>query len=215
MLNDIISFLESSLPLKYSMKSQYLAEQQIRQTGQTRASLKYLNSLATIPKLPDQPNKTVQNEILFYLTTYSDDAHLLDYYIRHEYYTQAFEYKSSLTLFRDHIYLPLLKRNHLKHLFNYISSHNNNSFTHHLKFVCTYLKEQEMYHSLQQLQLFMNDYINAGNTSIKLFTLNKTTYLDLHEKRLNYLQKSLECFQQAKIDSEQTMIKIRRYVFLL
>jgi hypothetical protein len=57
MLNDIVSYFESSLPLKYSMKSQYLAEQQIRQTGQTRASLKYLNSLSTMPRLPDQANK--------------------------------------------------------------------------------------------------------------------------------------------------------------
>jgi hypothetical protein len=39
------------------MKSQYLAEQQIRQNGQTRASLKYLNGLSTVPRLPDQPNK--------------------------------------------------------------------------------------------------------------------------------------------------------------
>ncbi|CAF1556180.1 unnamed protein product, partial [Rotaria sordida] len=42
--------------------------------------------------------------------------------------------------------MPLLKRNHLKHLFNYILTHNNmNTFTHHLKFICTYLYEQEMY----------------------------------------------------------------------
>jgi hypothetical protein len=68
-----------------------------------------------------------------------------------------------------------------------------------------------MYHSLQQLQLFMNDHINAAYTSIKLFTLNKITYLDLFEKRLNYLQKAVECFQQAKVDTEQTMTKIRRY----
>jgi len=72
-----------------------------------------------------------------------------------------------------------------------------------------------MYHSLQQLQLFMNDFINAGLTSMKLFTLNKTTYLDLFEKRLNYLQKALECFQHAKIDTEQTMIKIQRYFIFL
>jgi hypothetical protein len=57
MLNDIVTYLESSLPLKYSMKSQYLAEQQIRQSGQTRASLKYLNSLSTMPRIPDQANK--------------------------------------------------------------------------------------------------------------------------------------------------------------
>jgi len=57
MLNDIISYLESSLPLKYSMKCQYLSEQQIRQTGQTRTSLKYLNSLSTMPRLPDKPNQ--------------------------------------------------------------------------------------------------------------------------------------------------------------
>jgi hypothetical protein len=157
----------------------------------------------------------IQNEILFYLLTYSDDAHLLDYYIRHEFYTEAFEYKCSLTAFRDHIYLPLLKRNHTKHLFNYILSHNNNSFTHHLRFICTYLKEQEMYNSLQQLQLFMNDFINAAFTSIKLFTFNRTTYLDLFEKRLSYLQKALEYFQHVKIDSEQTMLKIQRYFMIL
>jgi hypothetical protein len=58
MLNDLISYLESSLPLKYSMKCQYIAEQQIRQTGQTRASLKYLNSLSTMPRLPDESNKS-------------------------------------------------------------------------------------------------------------------------------------------------------------
>jgi len=144
--------------------------------------------------------------------TYSDDAHLLDYYIRREMYTQAFEHKCSLTLFRDHIYLPLLKRNHTKHLFNHILSRNNNAFTHHLRFVCTYLKEQELFHSLQQLQLFMNDFINAAFTSIKLFTANRTTYLDLFEKRLTHLQKALECFQHAKIDSEQTMAKVQRYV---
>ena len=57
MLNDIVSYLESLLPLKYSMKSQYLAEQQIRQTGQTRASLKYLNSLSTMPRVPDQASQ--------------------------------------------------------------------------------------------------------------------------------------------------------------
>ncbi|CAF3740585.1 unnamed protein product [Rotaria sordida] len=211
-LNDIISYLEASLPLKYSMKCQYLTEQQIRQARQTRTSLKYLNSLATMPHLFDKPNKAIQDEILFYLTTYSDDGHLLDYYIRHEFYTQAFEYKCSLTIFRDHIYMPLLKRNHLKHLFNYILTHNNmNTFTHHLKFICTYLYEQEMYNSLQQLQLFMNDFINAAVTSIKLFTLHRTTYIDLFEKRLNYLQNALECFQQGKIDTEQTMIKIQRY----
>jgi hypothetical protein len=154
----------------------------------------------------------IENEILYYLLTYSDDAHLLDYYIRHELYNQAFEYKCSLTSFRDHVYLPLLKRNHTKYLFNYILSHNTNTFTHHLRFICTYLKEQEMYHSLQQLQLFMNDFINAAFTSIKLFNLNRTTYLDLFEKRLNYLQKALEYFQLAKVDSEQTMLKIQRYL---
>jgi hypothetical protein len=69
-----------------------------------------------------------------------------------------------------------------------------------------------MYHSLQQLQLFMNDFINAGSTSIKLFTHNRTTYIDLFEKRLNYLQKALECFQHVKIDSEQTLMKIQRYL---
>jgi hypothetical protein len=57
MVNDIISYLESSRPLKYSMKCQYLAEQKIRQTGQTRASLKYLNSLSTLPRSAEQPNK--------------------------------------------------------------------------------------------------------------------------------------------------------------
>jgi len=72
-----------------------------------------------------------------------------------------------------------------------------------------------MYNSLQQLQLFMNDFINAGFTSIKLFTHNRTTYIDLFEKRLNYLQKALECFQHAKIDTEQTMIKIQRYFIFL
>ncbi|CAF3267163.1 unnamed protein product, partial [Rotaria sp. Silwood2] len=66
-----------------------------------------------------------------------------------------------------------------------------------------------MYHSLQQLQLFMNDFTNAAITSIKLFTLNRTTYLDLFEKRLNYLRNALECFQQGKIDTEQTMMKIQ------
>ncbi|CAF3487332.1 unnamed protein product [Adineta steineri] len=207
-VNDIIAFLESSRPLKYSMRNQYLSEQQIRQSGQTRASLKYLNSLSTIPRLPDKTNKAIENEILFYLTIYSDDGHLLDYYIRHEYYTQAFEYKCSLVLFRDHIYLPLLKRNHIKHLFNYILSHNLSLFTHHLKFICTYLKEQEMNHSLLQLQLFLNDYLNAGFTSVKLFTINRTTYLDLFEKRSSYLQKGLEYFLQAKADTEQTMMKI-------
>jgi len=69
-----------------------------------------------------------------------------------------------------------------------------------------------MLHSLQQLQLFMNDFINAALTSIKLFNLNRTTYLDLFEKRLNYLQKALEYFQHVKIDSEQTMLKIQRYL---
>lgn len=153
----------------------------------------------------------MDDEILFYLLTYSDDAHLLDYYIRHERYTEAFEYKSSLTSFRDHVYLPLLKRNHIKHLFNYILSRNNNNpLTHHLRFVGTYLKEQEMYHSLQQLQLFMNDYINAAFTSIKLFTSHRTTYLDLFEKRLNHLEKAAEYFQHAKSDSEQTTMKLQR-----
>ncbi|CAM4879019.1 unnamed protein product [Rotaria socialis] len=208
-LNDIISYLESSHSLKYSMKCQYLTEQQTRQAGQTRTSLKYLNSLSTMPRVSSQPNKVIQDEILFYLTTYSDDAHLLDYYIRHELYTQAFEYKCSLAVFRDHIYIPLLKRNHIKHLFNYVSFTNNyNSFAHHLKFICTYLKEQEMHHSLQQLQLFMNDFTNAAFTSIQLFTLNRTTYVDLYEKRLSHLRNALDCFQQVKADTDQAMMKI-------
>lgn len=232
MLTDIIDYLESSLPLKYSIKCQYLAEQQSRQAGQTTARVKYLHGLSAMPRLSDKNNKgwfvslfafstlecsfdlfllVIDNEILFYLLTYSDEAHLLDFYIRHERYTEAFEYKSSLLAFRDHIYLPLLKRNHIKHLFNYILSRNNNNpLTHHLRFVCTYLKEQEMYHSLQQLQLFMNDYINAALTSIKLFTANRTTYLDLFEKRLNYLEKAAEHFQHAKSDSEQTTMKVQR-----
>ena len=57
MLSDIVTYLETSLPLKYAMIWQYLAEQQIRQAGQTRASLKYLNSLSTIPRLPEQAEK--------------------------------------------------------------------------------------------------------------------------------------------------------------
>lgn len=57
MLNDIIEYLESSLPLKYSMKRQYLTEQQSRQTGQTMARLKYFNSLSSMPRLSDKPNK--------------------------------------------------------------------------------------------------------------------------------------------------------------
>jgi len=69
-----------------------------------------------------------------------------------------------------------------------------------------------MYHSLQQLQLFMNDFINAAFISIKLFTHNRINYLDLFEKRLNYLQKALECFQHVKIDSEQTLMKVQRYL---
>jgi hypothetical protein len=57
MLDDIISLLEASLPLKYSMKCQYLTEQQIRQSGQIRTSLKYLNSLSTSPRLLSQAGK--------------------------------------------------------------------------------------------------------------------------------------------------------------
>ena len=57
MLNDIVEYLESSLPLKYSMKRQYLTEQQNRQGGQTMARLKYLNSLSSMPRLSDKPNK--------------------------------------------------------------------------------------------------------------------------------------------------------------
>ena len=153
----------------------------------------------------------IHDEVLFYLMTYSDEAHLLDYYIRHEFYIQAFEYKCSLTLFRDHIYLPLLKRNRIKHLFDYISLHKTYSFTYHLKFVGTYLKEHEMYHSLQQLQLFMNDFMNAAFTCIQLFTFNRSTYVDLFEKRLKYLQSALKYFQQAKIDTQQIMMKVQRY----
>ena len=81
---------------------------------------------------------------------------------------------------------------------------------HHLKFICTYLKEQNMYHSLQQLQIFLSDFNNAGFTAIKIFTANRTNYLDLYEKRVKYLQQGLECFQQAKGDSEQTTNKIQR-----
>lgn len=146
------------------------------------------------------------------MTTYSDDAHLIDYYIRHQLYTQAFEYKCAFKVFCNHIYLPLLKRNHIKHLFNYITSNNNsNPFIHHLSNVCDYLREQQMYHSLQQLQLFLNDYINAAATSIKLFTSNRTTYIDLFEKRLTYLQNAIDCLQQAKAETEQKMTKIQRY----
>ena len=208
-LNDIVAHLESSLPLKYSMKAQYLTEQQTRLAGQSRTSLKYLNSLSTMPRPAEQGNQIIQNEIVFYLNTYGDDAHLLGYYIRHQLYTQAFEHKCSLAVFRDHIYLPLLKRNHMKYLFNYILSHPHHSLTHHLKFVGTYMKEQDMYHSLQQLQVFTNDFLNAGYTFIKLFTFKRTTYIDLFEKRMHYLQKASEYFQQAKIDSEQSMAKVQ------
>jgi hypothetical protein len=153
----------------------------------------------------------IQNEILFYLTTYSDDAHLLDYYIRHRLYSQAFEYKCSLTNFRDHIYIPLLKRNQINCLFDYIRSHPHHSLMHHLKFICNHLREQDMYHSLEQLQVFLNDFINATTTAIKLFTYNRTTYIDLFEKRLNYLHKAMTYFPQATIDSEQVMTRMQRY----
>lgn len=127
-------------------------------------------------------------------------------------YNQAFEHKSSLSLFCDHIYIPLLKRNTLKHLFNYISSNNNhNSFTHHLRYVGEYLKSQEMYHSLQELQLFMNDFLNAVHTSIQLFTFDRKNYIDLYEKRLKYLQDALNCCQKAKVDTQQSLMKIQRY----
>ena len=57
MLTDIIEYLESSLPLKYSMKCQYLVEQQSRQTGPTTGRMKYLHSLSTMPRLSDKSNK--------------------------------------------------------------------------------------------------------------------------------------------------------------
>jgi hypothetical protein len=68
-----------------------------------------------------------------------------------------------------------------------------------------------MHHSLQQLQLFMNDFTNAAFTSIQLFTLNRTTYVELYEKRLSHLKNALDCFQQVKADTDQAMMKIHRY----
>ena len=77
--------------------------------------------------------------------------------------------------------------------------------------MCNYLKEQDLYHSLHHLQVFLCDFINAGLTMIKLFNRNRTNYIDLHEKRLSYLENASECFQKAKIDTEQSMIKVQRF----
>lgn len=59
MLKDIISYLESCHSIKFSMKNQYLLEQQSRQAGQTRTSLKYLNSLSTMPRITKQSNESL------------------------------------------------------------------------------------------------------------------------------------------------------------
>lgn len=231
-MNDIISYLESLSPLRYSVKQQYLTDQMQRQRGLTRANSKYLHNLYQLPPTSNQADSgsisknfplkkniivlfsafrlVLQSEIHFYLTKYSDDAHLVDYYIRHQRYADAFEFKCPLNVFRDHIYLPLLKRNQINQLFNYILTHSNHSLTHHLKYMCHHFKEQEMHHCLQQLQVFMNDYMNAAMTSIKIFTSKRTNYPDLCAKRLVYLQKALEYFKQATVDSEQTMTKIQR-----
>lgn len=152
----------------------------------------------------------IEEEIRFYLTTYSDDAHLIDYYIRHGLYSQAFQHKCSLNVFRDHIYLALLRRNQINQLFSYISTPLNHPLTHHLRYMCTHFKEQNMQHSLQQLLVFMNDYMGAASTAVKIFTMNPTTYPDLCAKRLVYLLKALEYYKQAKMDTEQTMLKVQR-----
>lgn len=151
----------------------------------------------------------IEGEILYYLQNYSDDVHMIEYYIRHRLYEKAFEYKCTLNVFRDQIYMPLLKRNHLHYIFNYVTSNPSHSLNHHLKYMCNCLKEMNLLYSLRQLQIFLGDFMSAGSTSVLLFTQNPTSYIDFYEKRLIHLEKAIELFQQAKVDSEQTMGKIR------
>ncbi|CAF1082231.1 unnamed protein product, partial [Didymodactylos carnosus] len=215
-LNDIVNYLEESyLPMNRLIKLNFLLDQETRKSSVfSPGGLKYMKNLSLMPVLnkqqQDQQQREHFDEIIYYLTNYGDDSLVISFYLRHNLYTTAIQYflknKCVTQIFLDDIFLPLLKRGEIQQLFDYIQNDNTNIkklFLPHLKQTCTYLKEQKYFHSLKQLQLFMNDYLNVAHTYIELYLHNRKDYIDFYEKRLDFLQKSYEYFELYRQQQQQ------------
>ncbi|CAF0745436.1 unnamed protein product [Didymodactylos carnosus] len=216
-LNDIVNYLESCLPINRLIKLNYILQQEQRKPLLSiHGGLKYDKNLSLMPNINKQQYNQQQSEhfdeILYYLTNYGNDSLIIAFYLRHNLYVSAFHYflknKCLTQIFLDDIFLPLLKCGQIEQLLNFIQNNNNNInmkklFQLHLKQTSIYLKEQKYFHSLKQLQLFMNDYLNVSYTYIDLYLYNRKNYKDLYENRLDFLQKSYDYFELYQQQQQQ------------
>lgn len=61
MVNEIVTYLESTVPLKFAVRYQYISGRQNRQSFQTHVSMKYLSGLSAVPRVTENTQKSEFN----------------------------------------------------------------------------------------------------------------------------------------------------------
>ncbi len=143
-------------------------------------------------------NPKVYNEMIYYLEEYGNKEDIIKFHAKHSMWRKAIDIllkeSSNLNInniFIRELFMPAVKRGFLS-AFLYDLKYTDpalNRIWRCLLATCNYLNNNNMYHILHVLQVFMGDYLRAAITQINCFYLNPpaSDYMELNS-RIEHLQ---------------------------
>ncbi|KAF2070635.1 hypothetical protein CYY_008045 [Polysphondylium violaceum] len=179
------------------------------------------NSNTDIKKINYEIDKTRRDEAIYYLKKYGGGRILVNFLIKHNQTELALKTVLSdnlhTSIFFDEIVVKCISNSSLQELFNIIKSIDPKlmAFQDHLLAACKILNERKSYQLLLTFQLFMEDYIRAGSTCVKMFVsdtdLASTTRLGYLEQAYNFFTNSLANYKKGP-NNVLSEIEINKYI---
>ncbi|KAH1006644.1 zinc finger FYVE domain-containing protein 26 [Dendroctonus ponderosae] len=217
-LNEIINILESrsdSIDAELLNNHRKLLEAGQATTQSDRAvfilsKLKNLNNIASgnyatskgkttrKPKLHD----TIYQECVYYLDKYGTASSLVEFHIKYEQFAKAVDVMIKKRLPADEfvdIYMRCLKVGSVTVLQAAMSEIDPSLciWKDYLVKICRHLTQQNLFHSLYQLQLYMGDYVRAAMSCVNFYEDKATTFSDLQQRR-HYLTEALSHLSRGR-----------------
>jgi len=145
-------------------------------------------------------NPKVYNEMMYYLEEYGNKEDMIKFHAKHSMWKQAidlllneFSNLNNNNIFIKELFMPAVKRGALSSFLSALKMSDPvlNRVWKCLLATCKYLNNNNMYHVLHVLQVFMGDFLRAAITQINCFYLSPpaSDYMELNS-RIEHLQQA-------------------------
>lgn len=138
-------------------------------------------------KLSNDMQIVINNECLYYLTNYASYLSILQFFVKNNEYSKCFEYIFDKNIGCDiftELFMISLQEGTSDVLLERMKSFDEGltKWTEYFRNICQILTAKKMYHSLYNIQIFLNDYVRCCLSCLKFYVEDVKNFSELKEK---------------------------------